>query len=1470
MKRLAIYLFFDPKGVIRSYNIYYLRKLQEVCKRLILVSNGEIEPASMRKVENLGIDIYERPNEGFDVAAYKDTLINKVGWTELHDYDELIICNYTCYGPVYPFQEMLNEMESRECDFWGAAKHPEQPTYLLPNYKGYIYEHIMSYFLVIRNRMLCSEDFRLYWETVPEIHNKNESVALHETQFTRHFEELGFVSDAYVDLGDYEGRCYNNSIFLANELVEKSKCPLVKRRAFFFPDYEGLIKESDTHEILNLLDYIRDNTNYDVDMIWEDLLATSKMSMLINNMHLGQVVCQDNREERFGVPLLVAVYLPNDRYISIFKQYFDKLHENVTVAIFFDARMTSSIKEAFENRENVVYLPGVGIGKCPTYSSVVRLRNIIKEYEYVCLLTNYGMTNSALSIGWEDFAEYIYSNMVSSDVLRGIVRLFEKDRRLGAVVPRETAYGRYYAHHIQRMECGLKSKLLREYDDLELDVPFDDELYTNLEGAFWLTKESYNIIDCFLRNTEKKYDKSLLDFFIPMILQSRGRYTTTVISEGNARVLLDINQWNRHRFIEYAGGVTHAHPWDARSLRLLMRGERVCQGTMRKQDALDLRFSFRELVLLLKKYPRNWIEYKRGQRRSKMRTGNVVPAIYLTGLFLDGGRIRFSVFFDEKRIKEIYIRIGKKKIYPIHEKTHEETEIQTYMKEYFCRKEVFFQVPLYLEGCKIEFFRGNSLEPIQWAHGINYNAFDLHEVGLYARVDAVGALRIEKKGTFAANALLSREYSLRDKLLFLVLFLNPIHKIAIMGENFGAGDNTFEVYKQAIKEKRRDAYYVCSDSVLRTEKDKNLRKNMVVFNSKKHHFLQAFVEKWIGSYSFQAELVTKTKSYKDIHMNMIPGKWYFIPHGMALGDREVAMLYHFHWGDPYRTYTNCLLEKKAYSEKYHFSNVKTLGSPRMDKWNDGICDEQQVVFFFTWRMGLSDSRVRFDDSTNGGTYVSIIISLVKKIRKKFRERKLIYVFHHEVIKAGVDSIIQKYLKKYITEFISLTDKVGVDRFNSCFRTAKYLITDFSSVAYDFAYKKGAMVINYMPDEFIEHHYTIDESFFNNQLGMVAKSEEAVLDLLMKKKPSSVEESRRSNFFYMRDNKNAWRVYRDIFGSKQKTEHKKDIVNGMYHEKKRLAIFMFWDKEGIVDDYVFTFLNGLHQCCENVCVVINGTVGGETVEKLKETADYVLQRENKGFDSWAYRHAIEYYGYETLANQYDEIVLCNYTCYGPLYSFKNMFSEMDSHECDFWGHIRYIPLPGQRLEKTIMPEHIQSHFIVFRKSILASRSFKEYWATLQLPNNYTEAILFHELRCTKFFEERGFLSDSFIREYSYPLFSWNAPVYMAYPLIKRDKSPLIKRKVFAVENGEFRYPLHTRETVYDVIDYIKKHTNYDVNQIYSNIERTYDIAFSTSEKRKKEIENKVEALKHQRKDEYQICMEKNRIYDSEVFRRSFAN
>lgn len=230
--------------------------------------------------------------------------------------------------------------------------------------------------------------------------------------------------------------------------------------------------------------------------------------------------------------------------------------------------------------------------------------------------------------------------------------------------------------------------------------------------------------------------------------------------------------------------------------------------------------------------------------------------------------------------------------------------------------------------------------------------------------------------------------------------------------------------------------------------------------------------------------------------------------------------------------------------------------------------------------------------------------------------------------------------------------------------------------------------------------------------------------------------------------------------------------------RRVGIFFFYDAEGVADETVHTLLNAMHPHFERTVIVVNGALDDASrAAFLARERTGLLERENRGFDSWAYKTAIEHLGWDAIA-EIDELVLFNFTIVGPVASVEAMFDDMDARDLDFWGITVHHGAPFDPwglLETPTLLEHLQSHWIAVRAPMLQSVPFRRYWDDLPPIPDYAHAVAKHEARFTHHFESIGFRWAPYVdtsdlrRTTFYPLNS------MPVELIRDRGCPIFKRK-----------------------------------------------------------------------------------------------
>src|SRR5436305_15266717 len=98
MRRICLFSFFDEQGIVDEYVTFFLTELRPFVERILFYSNGPLSKNSEISLRGVVDEVVLRPNEGFDVLAYKEGL-EKIESNRVGRYDEVWMVNHPCHGP---------------------------------------------------------------------------------------------------------------------------------------------------------------------------------------------------------------------------------------------------------------------------------------------------------------------------------------------------------------------------------------------------------------------------------------------------------------------------------------------------------------------------------------------------------------------------------------------------------------------------------------------------------------------------------------------------------------------------------------------------------------------------------------------------------------------------------------------------------------------------------------------------------------------------------------------------------------------------------------------------------------------------------------------------------------------------------------------------------------------------------------------------------------------------------------------------------------------------------------------------------------------------------------------------------------------------------------------------------------------------------------------------------------------------
>lgn len=264
--------------------------------------------------------------------------------------------------------------------------------------------------------------------------------------------------------------------------------------------------------------------------------------------------------------------------------------------------------------------------------------------------------------------------------------------------------------------------------------------------------------------------------------------------------------------------------------------------------------------------------------------------------------------------------------------------------------------------------------------------------------------------------------------------------------------------------------------------------------------------------------------------------------------------------------------------------------------------------------------------------------------------------------------------------------------------------------------------------------------------------------------------------------------------------------------KRAGIFLFYDPEGKVDDYILGCLGSLQEHMDYLLVVSNSPLDETNRKRLESVSSEVMERKNVGYDVGAYRDGLRHLGWDHMGD-YDELVLFNYTFFAPIHPWAGLFERTDKWDTDFWGITEHDEVrPHPFLPKLVMPRHIQSHWIAVRSSLSTTKDWRSYWEDMPPIESYNDSIQWHESRFTGYFNALGYRHEVAYNVDDYP--SAN-PVFDNASLLLQDGCPILKRR------NLFHNPLHLDRFAIIGADMLEqaRAAGYDTDLILSNLART---------------------------------------------------
>lgn len=373
-----------------------------------------------------------------------------------------------------------------------------------------------------------------------------------------------------------------------------------------------------------------------------------------------------------------------------------------------------------------------------------------------------------------------------------------------------------------------------------------------------------------------------------------------------------------------------------------------------------------------------------------------------------------------------------------------------------------------------------------------------------------------------------------------------------------ANDNGLHMFRYLVeKEKNAKVYFAVSKKSKDLNKLKSIGKVLKLETLKyKMRFLHA--SKIISSQANEYVISAFDKE-KQFLKDLYKFNFVFLQHGIIKNDlsewlhkqnKNISLFI----TSAKTEYESIINGNYAYNDRI----VKLTGIPRYDELYKNVNQvKKQLVFMPTWRKDLAGKEINnlgeraYNEKFKTSKYCKFYNKLIndEKLLKCLKEHEYTGKFFiHPTLK-----IQAKDFKG--NKYIEVSEEIA--DYQKEFKEGKMLITDFSSVAFDFAYlKKPVIYTQFDTEEYYKNAMYIKGYFDdkNDGFGPVCENYEETVDTIIKYiendcKLEEKYEERINNFYYKFDNKNCERVHQEILKldnltieNEEKIEERKQEIN----------------------------------------------------------------------------------------------------------------------------------------------------------------------------------------------------------------------------------------------------------------------------------------------------------------------------------------